>query len=161
MRTKALTLSLLLLHALPSPVDGGHLRFEQEVVIPDVLQLLLKECYPLQTAHLFQVRWMNGSERKGIHVRHSVLIKQSRNPAASITYTSGTSTWSCRAGLGCGNAPARRASGTCGLRGASGWTSGRCCSWTRGIWQCCRRWTGPHCHCCELHTHTERHCTDL
>ncbi len=44
---EALTLSLFLLHALASPVDGGHLRFEQEVVIPDVLQFLLKERYPL------------------------------------------------------------------------------------------------------------------
>lgn len=51
-----LTFSFLFLHAFSSPVDGGHLRLEGEVVVPDVLQLFLKERDPLQTVHLLQVR---------------------------------------------------------------------------------------------------------
>ncbi len=50
-----LTLSFLLFHALSSSVNRGHLRFEGEVVVPDVLQLFLKKWNPLQTVHLFQV----------------------------------------------------------------------------------------------------------
>lgn len=50
-----LTFPFLLLHAFPPSVDGGHLGLEGEVVVPDVLQLLLKERNSLQTAHLFQV----------------------------------------------------------------------------------------------------------
>lgn len=52
-----LTFSFLFLHAFSPPVDGGHLRLEGEVVVPDVLQLLLKERDPLQTVHLLQVSW--------------------------------------------------------------------------------------------------------
>lgn len=58
-----LTFSFLFLHAFSPPVDGGHLRLEGEVVVPDVLQLLLKERDPLQTVHLLQVSW--GGQWKG------------------------------------------------------------------------------------------------
>lgn len=52
----SLTFPFLLLHAFSPSVNGGHLRFEGEVVVPDVLELLLKKRDPLQTAHLLQVR---------------------------------------------------------------------------------------------------------
>ena len=55
----ALTFPLFLLHALPAAVDGGDLRLEGEVVVPDVLQLLLQEGDALQAVHLLQVRCEN------------------------------------------------------------------------------------------------------
>lgn len=57
--TVSLTFPFFLLHAFPSSVNRGHLRLEGEVVVPDVLQLLLKKRDPLQTAHLLQVSWWN------------------------------------------------------------------------------------------------------
>lgn len=50
-----LTFPLLLLHAFSSSVNGGHLRLQGQVVVPDVLEFLLKERDSLQAAHLLQI----------------------------------------------------------------------------------------------------------
>lgn len=50
-----LTFALLLLQSLPAPVDRRHLGLEAHVVLPDLLQLVLKEGDPLGARHAVQV----------------------------------------------------------------------------------------------------------